>query len=55
LPEDHRQIIQMRYRDEASIEKISHRLERTEGAIYRLLSRVRQTLFQCVERTLSRS
>ncbi|MEM0968817.1 MAG: sigma-70 family RNA polymerase sigma factor [Verrucomicrobiota bacterium] len=52
LKTDHRKVVQMRYRDEASIEKIARRLERTEGAIYRLLSRLRQSLFDCVEREL---
>ncbi len=52
LSEEHRDILQMRYRDESSIERISHRTERTEGAIYRLLSRLRKNLFQCVEKEL---
>ncbi len=55
LKEDHRTIVQMRYRDEASIEKISHRVERTEGAVYRLLSRLRKSLYECVERQTSQA
>jgi RNA polymerase sigma-70 factor (ECF subfamily) len=51
LTEDHRRIIQMRYRDEATIERIALAVERTETAVYRLLSRLRLALFQCVERT----
>jgi len=50
LNPDHRRIVQMRYRDEASIEKIAHRVERTGGAVYRLLSRLRRNLYDCVER-----
>lgn len=50
LSEDHREILHMRYRDESSIERISHRTQRTEGAVYRLLSRLRKNLFQCVEK-----
>ncbi len=49
MGEEHQQVVHMRYRDEASIEKIAHRMDRTEGAIYRLLSRLRQTLYECVE------
>ena len=49
MKEDHREIVHMRYRDETSIEKIAHRMERTEGAVYRLLSRLRQNLYECVE------
>ena len=43
----------MRYRDEASIGRIAHRTGRTEGAIYRLLSRLRVSLFDCVNTTLA--
>lgn len=52
LSEEHREILHMRYRDESSIERISHRTERTEGAVYRLLSRLRKNLFQCVEKEI---
>ncbi|MDF1824295.1 MAG: sigma-70 family RNA polymerase sigma factor [Verrucomicrobiales bacterium] len=52
LSEEHREILQMRYRDESSIERISHRTERTEGAVYRLLSRLRKNLYQCVEKKI---
>lgn len=55
LDDEHRDIVEMRYRDEASIEKISHRTDRTEGAVYRVLSRIRKNLFQCVERELNRA
>ncbi len=50
LSPEHRQVVQLRYRDEASIESIAHRVDRTQGAVYRLLSRLRRTLFECVER-----
>lgn len=52
LPGEHREVLNLRYRDEASIETISHRTDRTEGAVYRLLSRIRKLLFDCVEREL---
>lgn len=55
LSPEHQRIVQMRYRDEASIEKIAHRVERTDGAIYRLLSRLRRTLYDCVERQIQTS
>lgn len=54
LPDDHREILLLRYREEASIERISHRTERTEGAVYRLLSRLRKNLYECVEKETSR-
>jgi RNA polymerase sigma-70 factor (ECF subfamily) len=49
MGDEHRDVVHMRYRDEASIEKIAHRIDRTEGAVYRLLSRLRQNLYECVE------
>lgn len=52
LSPEHREILELRYRDETSIEGISRRTERTEGAVYRLLSRLRKNLFLCVEREL---
>ncbi len=53
LSREHREILELRYRDEASIEGISRRTERTEGAVYRLLSRLRKNLYECVEKELS--
>jgi RNA polymerase sigma-70 factor (ECF subfamily) len=53
LSPEHREILELRYRDEASIEGISRRTERTEGAVYRLLSRLRKNLYLCVEKELS--
>lgn len=55
LSPEHREILELRYRDETSIEGISRRTERTEGAVYRLLSRLRKNLFQCVEKQLGTS
>ncbi len=55
LSGEHREILELRYRDESSIEGISRRTERTEGAIYRLLSRLRKNLYQCVEKELSQA
>jgi len=55
LSGEHREILELRYRDEASIEGISRRTERTEGAVYRLLSRLRKNLYECVEKELSQA
>ena len=52
LKDDHREVVHLRYRDEASIEKIAGVVERTEGAVYRLLSRLRQSLYDCVEQEM---
>ena len=55
LTEEHREIIELRYRDEASIEGISRKTDRTECAIYRLLSRLRKKLYDCVEKQLQQA
>lgn len=52
LSGEHREILEWRYREEFSIEHISRRTDRTEGAIYRLLSRLRKNLYHCVNKKL---
>ena len=49
LKEEHREILQMRYREEASIERIASKTGKTEGAVYRLISRLRKSLYECIE------
>ena len=53
LQQPHRQIVQLRYSDGSSIEVIADQVGRTVGALYRVLSRIRKTLHECVSRTLS--
>lgn len=48
LSSDHREIVRLRYRDELSIDRISDRSGRTSGAVYRVLSRIRRSLHECV-------
>ncbi len=55
LPLAHRQTIVLRYFEECDVAEIARRTERTEGAVYRLLSRIRQTLNDCVSRRLAAS
>jgi RNA polymerase sigma-70 factor (ECF subfamily) len=53
LPAQQRDLLQRRYRDNASIENIAQHTARTVEAVYRALSRIRQTLHDCVTRTLA--
>ena len=53
LSADHRDVVQLRYHEELSLEDMAARLGRTVGALYRLLSRVRQNLHECVTRSLN--
>lgn len=52
LPEEHRQLISLRYFDELEIAQIAERIRRTEMAVYRALSRIRMALMQCIEKKL---
>lgn len=55
LPAEHRDALQLRYQEGLSLEDMAARLERTVGALYRLLSRVRHVLHECVTKNLQRS
>ncbi|MCG8650686.1 MAG: sigma-70 family RNA polymerase sigma factor [Pirellulales bacterium] len=55
LPAEHRSMIQWRYLDEEAIEAIVQRTGRTLSATYRVLSRIRRKLFECVTQQLARA
>lgn len=48
LSRPHRQILLMRYSREAEIDEIAEKVGRSEGAVYRLLSRLRSSLHECI-------
>jgi RNA polymerase sigma-70 factor (ECF subfamily) len=52
LPAPHRAIVVWRYYDECAIDEIAAKSARTEEAVYRLLSRIRKTLSECISRQL---
>jgi len=49
----HRDILNRRYQAGASIEAVAQQVGRSVGALYRLLSRIRHTLQECINRTLA--
>ena len=53
LPEPHRAIVMWRYYDEHPIEEIAAKTDRSAEAVYRLLSRIRKALNDCVSRQLA--
>jgi RNA polymerase sigma-70 factor (ECF subfamily) len=55
LPADHREALHLRYQEGLSLEEMAVRLQRTVGALYRLLSRVRHVLHECVNKNLQPS
>ena len=48
LRDAHRAVLRLRYHNYNSIESIADKTQRTPGAVYRLLSRIRSNLHQCV-------
>ena len=54
LPTHHRQLIQYRYNFGNAIEEIAERMNRRPDAIYRLLSRIRYSLLECVNDSIRR-
>lgn len=55
LPDFQREVVNLRYQQELSIGQISHRLSKTDTAIYQLLYRIRKTLHDCVTQRLNPS
>jgi RNA polymerase sigma-70 factor (ECF subfamily) len=53
IPPHHRELLQLRYDEGRAVESIAEKLHRTDEAIYRMLSRIRQTLYECVSSTLA--
>lgn len=53
LPEPHRKIVIWRYFEDCGVEEIATKSERTVEAVYRLLSRIRTVLNECVSRQIA--
>jgi RNA polymerase sigma-70 factor (ECF subfamily) len=53
LPPHHRDLLRLRYAEGGTVEGIAARLGRTTEAVYRMLSRIRQALYECVTNTLA--
>ena len=51
LPEAHRKLIVWRYYEDCPVAEIAARSRRTVEAVYRLLSRIRAVLSECVQRS----
>lgn len=48
LNEEHQRIVGLRYEGGESVEVIAENVGRTSGAVYRVLSRIRKSLYACV-------
>ena len=52
LPRERRELALAAYAKDTTIRELAARLKRTEGSLYKLLSRIRKALHQCMERAL---
>jgi RNA polymerase sigma-70 factor (ECF subfamily) len=52
LPEAHRAIVVWRYYEDCGVEEIAAKTDRSVEAVYRLLSRIRRVLSECIQRNL---
>ncbi|HLY11968.1 MAG TPA: sigma-70 family RNA polymerase sigma factor [Planctomycetota bacterium] len=52
LPDHLRKIVQLRYREQLTLEALSERLDRSAGAVQVALVRIRRTLRDCVDQKL---
>ena len=55
LPEAHRKIIVWRYYEDCGVDEIATKSQRTVEAVYRLLSRIRTVLNDCVSQQLAQA
>jgi RNA polymerase sigma-70 factor (ECF subfamily) len=51
----HRELIDRRYRANETVTRLAQRLRRSESTVYKILSRIHDMLFQCVQRSLAGS
>jgi RNA polymerase sigma-70 factor, ECF subfamily len=54
VPHHHRDLLKLRYTDGQPIDAIARKLNRNTDAVYRMLSRIRQALQECVGQQLNR-
>ncbi|MEM7699588.1 MAG: sigma-70 family RNA polymerase sigma factor [Verrucomicrobiota bacterium] len=55
LPAKQRRLVALRYEEDLDIDAIAAKTERSDGAVYRLLSRIRAALHQCIDHQLNLS
>ncbi len=53
LPTAHRNTVLLRYFEDLDVEEIAKKTNRTAGAVYRLLSRIRTVLNDCITQSLN--
>lgn len=52
LPPHHRNLVRLRYSEGASVEAIAAQVKGSVEGVYRMLSRIRQALHECVQQSL---
>jgi RNA polymerase sigma-70 factor (ECF subfamily) len=54
LPDHQRQMVELRYRQQHSLQQVADRLERSLSAVTVALHRIRQSLARCIAERLAR-
>lgn len=54
LPAAERRLVRLRYEGDRTVQEIAEQEQRTVGAVYTALSRIRKSLLACVERRVAR-
>lgn len=52
LQDHHRKLLRWRYYSQEPIESLAKRLDRSADAVYRMLSRIRQSLHDCIQKRI---
>lgn len=55
LPKERRELALAAYSRDTSIRDLAKQIDRTEGALYQLLARIRRQLFDCMNRSLEQT
>jgi RNA polymerase sigma-70 factor (ECF subfamily) len=54
LPERDRKIIEARYRGGETVQEVAHELRRPVSTLYKMVARIRDRLYSCIEGTIAR-
>ena len=53
LPSEHRRLVTLCYQPNVTTQEVATQLGRPAGTVYKSLTRIRRTLMECIERTIS--
>lgn len=53
LAKSHRELLRLRYEQGGSVEHVAQAVNRSVDSVYKLLSRIRQALHECIDRSIA--